>query len=119
MGASLGKRIVMSSGGGRRGRNSQTLLARLFAAGLLMLLVLRIFISASPGRFRLDVSNGRQFEQGISYRNVQWHGPIGPTHEPVFLRGHLVATIDWNDGTGEHKPDTNAQDQAFSKIQLQ
>jgi hypothetical protein len=53
------------------------------------------------------------YEVGNSYRNVQWHGPIGQITNPCSYADHLVATIDWNDGTGEHKPDTNAQTKLF------
>jgi hypothetical protein len=103
----------MLIGNGRRGRNSRTPLAHLFAAGLLMLLVCGfslVPVQAASDSMFLTVVN---FEQGISYRSVQWHGPIGQLTNPCSYADHLVATIDWNDGTGEHKPDTNAQTKLF------
>jgi len=53
------------------------------------------------------------YEVGSSYRNLQWHEPIGQITNPCSYADHLIATIDWNDGTGDHKPDTNAQTKLF------
>jgi hypothetical protein len=49
------------------------------------------------------------FEAGISYRQVQWHAPIGHLVNPCAYADHFTPTIDWNDGTGEHKPDANVE----------
>jgi hypothetical protein len=53
------------------------------------------------------------YEAGISYRAVQSHAPIGLITNPCSYADNFVATIDWNDGTGEHKPDTNAETKLF------
>jgi hypothetical protein len=57
------------------------------------------------------------FEAGISYREVQFHSPIGLITNPCSQADHFVATIDWNDGSGEHKPDSNTETKmSYSKI---
>jgi hypothetical protein len=53
------------------------------------------------------------YEAGVSYRTVQSHAPIGLITNPCSYADNFVATIDWNDGTGEHKPDTNAETKLF------
>ena len=53
------------------------------------------------------------FEAGVSYRSVQSHAPIGLITNPCSYADNFVPTIDWNDGTGEHKPDTNAETKPF------
>jgi hypothetical protein len=53
------------------------------------------------------------YESGISYREVQTHDPIGLITNPCSYADNFVPTIDWNDGSGEHKPDTNAQTKLF------
>src|SRR6202042_2444101 len=53
------------------------------------------------------------YEAGISYRAVQSHAPIGLITNPCSYADNFVATIDWNDGSGEHKPDTNAETKLF------
>lgn len=59
----------------------------------------------------------KDFESGISYRAVQSHAPIGLLTDPCSYADNFVPTIDWNDGTGEHKPDTNAETKMFySKV---
>jgi len=61
----------------------------------------------------------RDFEAGISYRAVQSHAPIGLLTNPCSQADNFVPTIDWNDGTGEHKPDTNAETKlSYSKIPI-
>ena len=55
----------------------------------------------------------KDFESGISYRAVQSHAPIGLITNPCSQADKFVPTIDWNDGTGEHKPDTNAETKMF------
>ena len=77
-----------------------------------------------PGHFRTVhgatdymVLTVKDFESGISYRAVQSHAPIGLLTNPCSQADHFVPTIDWNDGTGEHKPDTNAATKMFySKV---
>jgi hypothetical protein len=59
----------------------------------------------------------RDFESGISYRAVQAHAPIGLISNPCSQADNFVPTIDWNDGSGEHKPDSNAETKLFySKV---
>ncbi len=80
--------------------------------GLLTLLALgladprRKTADAEPRYMFLTVTD---FEVGISYRQAQWHAPIGQLIIPCSYADHFTQTIDWNDGTGEHKPDTNVQ----------
>lgn len=54
------------------------------------------------------------FEAGISYRDVQWHFPVGIIANPCSQADYFAATIDWGDGTGERKPDTNVRLRPFS-----
>jgi hypothetical protein len=57
------------------------------------------------------------FEAGISYRAVQFHSPIGLITNPCSQADNFVPTIDWNDGSGEHKPDSNTETKmSYSKI---
>jgi hypothetical protein len=59
----------------------------------------------------------KDFEAGISYRAVQVHAPIGLITNPCSQADNFVPTIDWNDGTGEHKPDSNTETKmSYSKI---
>lgn len=59
----------------------------------------------------------RDFESAISYRMVQSHAPIGLITNPCSQADNFVPNIDWNDGTGEHRPDTNAETKLFySKV---
>src|SRR6202041_2909161 len=53
------------------------------------------------------------YEAGISYRAVQSHAPIGLITNPCSYADNFVATIDSNDGPGEHKPDTNPETKLF------
>ena len=55
------------------------------------------------------------YESGISYRDVQWHHPIGTITNPCSYADKLVPSIDWNDGGNEHKPDTNIVTTLFDK----
>lgn len=55
------------------------------------------------------------FEAGISSRDVQWHAPIGMITSSCSQADFFAATIDWGDGTGEHKPDTNIRLRPFSR----
>src|ERR1700733_10515850 len=61
---------------------------------------------AEPRYMFLTVTH---FEVGISYRQAQWHAPIGQLIVPCSYADRFAATIDWNDGTGEHKPDINIE----------
>ena len=56
------------------------------------------------------------FEAGISYRQAQWHTPIGHLVNPCVYADHFTATIDWNDGTGEHTPATNVEKKVIQTI---
>ncbi len=59
----------------------------------------------------------KDFESGISYRDVQSHVPIGLITDSCSYADNFVPTIDWNDGSGEHKPDTNAETKlSYSKV---
>ena len=59
----------------------------------------------------------KDFEAGISYRAVQAHAPIGLIANPCSQADNFVPTIDWDDGSGEHKPDTNTETKmSYSKI---
>jgi hypothetical protein len=49
------------------------------------------------------------YEDGISYREMQSHDPIGLITNPCSYADNFLPSIDWNDGTGERKPDTNAE----------
>lgn len=53
------------------------------------------------------------FEAGISYREVQSHAPIGMITNPCSYADKFVPSIDWNDGSKEHKPDTNYETKMF------
>ncbi|HTV59680.1 MAG TPA: hypothetical protein VMJ93_12485 [Verrucomicrobiae bacterium] len=72
--------------------------------------------AASPALAANDVMtlSVTSFESGISYRDVQWHSPIGMISNPCSQADYFAATIDWGDGTGEHKPDTNVRLRPFS-----
>src|ERR1700735_1629043 len=56
------------------------------------------------------------YEAGITYRQVQSHVPIGHIVNPCSYADHFAATIDWNDGSGEHKPDTNVQTRMLQTV---
>jgi hypothetical protein len=49
----------------------------------------------------------KDYEAGISYRDVQYHSPLGMIVNSCSYADKLEPTIDWNDGNGPHKPDTN------------
>lgn len=49
----------------------------------------------------------KDYEAGISYRDVQYHAPLGMVVNSCSYADKLEPTIDWNDGNGAHKPDTN------------
>lgn len=73
-----------------------------------------------PGHMRAVRANSdymvltvKDFESGISYRAVQSHAPIGLITNPCSYADNFVPTIDWNDGSGEHKPDSNAETKPF------
>lgn len=53
------------------------------------------------------------YEAGISYRAVQSHVPIGLITNPCSYADNFAVAIDWNDGSGEHKPDTNVETKPF------
>jgi len=68
---------------------------------------------AEPHYMFLTVTD---FEVGISYRQAQWHAPIGHLVNPCAYADHFIPTIDWNDGTGEHKPDANVEKKLIQTI---
>jgi hypothetical protein len=63
----------------------------------------------------LTVNN---YEAGISYRQAQSHTPIGLLVNPCSYADRFTATIDWNDGSGEHRPDTNVQTRMLQTISV-
>ncbi len=71
----------------------------------------RIAFAENP-LMTLSVTN---FETGISYRDVQWHAPVGTITNPCSQADFFAVSIDWGDGTGEHKPDTNIRQRQFSR----
>jgi hypothetical protein len=85
----------------------------LLLTGLICLAVMRprIAIAANDYMF-LTVTD---YETGISYRQAQWHAPIGHMMNPCSYADHFEGTIDWNDGTGEHKPATNVEVKVIQK----
>jgi len=84
-----------------------------FLVSFIALLAYEFFLVRVRAASEYMVLTVNNFEVGNSYRNVQWHAPIGQITNPCSYADHLVGTIDWNDGTGEHKPDTNAQTKLF------
>ncbi|HEY0704542.1 MAG TPA: hypothetical protein VGD60_17345 [Candidatus Acidoferrales bacterium] len=90
---------------------------RKFSIGTLAILAAGILlgraeptVGAAQDNMILTVTN---YEAGISYREVQSHAPIGWINNPCSYADNFAPTIDWNDGTGEHKPDTNAETKLF------
>jgi hypothetical protein len=87
-----------------------------FGIGLLTLLALagtyKKSAYAEPRYMYLTVAD---FEQGISYRQAQWHAPIGHLINPCAYADRFTAAIDWNDGSGEHKPDANFEQKMIQK----
>lgn len=67
-------------------------------------------VRAGSDNMVLTVTN---YEAGISYREVQSHDPIGMITNPCSYADNFVPSIDWNDGSGEHRPDTNAETKLF------
>src|SRR5580704_6055586 len=68
---------------------------------------------AEPRYMFLTVTD---FEAGISYRQAQSHAPIGQLIIPCSYADHLTATMDWNDGAGEHSPDTNIEKKMIQTV---
>jgi hypothetical protein len=84
-----------------------------------------VFLAALSwgGRLRAELNGAdamyltvTEYEAGISFRDVQKHAPIGMIANPCSYADSLVPTIDWNDGKGEHKPDTNLVTTLFQKV---
>ena len=87
---------------------------------LTMILLGVVFLLLSPGQTPVAQAGSDKmiltaidFEAGVSYRSVQSHAPIGLITNPCSYADKFVPTIDWNDGTGEHRPDTNAETKPF------
>jgi hypothetical protein len=85
--------------------------AILMAFTIASLLLTRVAITRAGSDYMVLTTT--DYEAGISYRAVQSHAPIGLITNPCSYADNFVATIDWNDGTGEHKPDTNAETKLF------
>jgi hypothetical protein len=85
----------------------------------LALLTAAIFLACAPttavAENPLVTLSVTSFEAGISYRDVQWHSPIGMITNPCSQADFFAVSIDWGDGTGEHKPDTNIRQRQFSR----
>jgi hypothetical protein len=85
----------------------------------LALLTAVIFLACAPrtavAENPLMTLSVTSFEAGISYRDVQWHAPIGMITNPCSQADFFAVSIDWADGTGEHKPDTNIRQRQFSR----
>jgi hypothetical protein len=83
---------------------------------LVALLVCSCFFSFFPARAATNLMflTVTEYEEGNSYRKLEIHNPIGMLRNPCSYADYMSATIDWNDGSGEHKPDTNAQTTLFS-----
>jgi hypothetical protein len=93
----------------------------LTATILLALAAITFFVPGHSQTVRANTDymllTAKDFESGISYRAVQYHSPIGLITNPCSYADNFVTAIDWNDGTGEHKPDTNAETKMFySKV---
>jgi hypothetical protein len=91
------------------------------AAVLLAVAATTLFLPGHFGSVRAGtdymILTVKDFESGISYRAVESHAPIGLLTNPCSQADHFIPTIDWNDGTGEHKPDINAATKmSYSKI---
>jgi hypothetical protein len=59
----------------------------------------------------------KDYEAGVSYRDLQRHAPLGIVNNPCSYADKLEPTIDWNDGHGPHKPDTNYITTMFQRTQ--
>lgn len=85
----------------------------------LILFTAAIFLACAPktavAENPLITLSVTSFEAGISYRDVQWHSPIGMITNPCSQADFFAVSIDWGDGTGEHKPDTNIRQREFSR----
>jgi len=57
----------------------------------------------------------KDYEAGISYQQAQWHAPIGHMTNPCSYADRFEGAIDWNDGTGEHRPATNVELKVIQK----
>ena len=72
----------------------------LFAAIILRVCTLEVgtpkIAFAENPLMTLSVTN---FEVGISYRDVQWHAPIGTITNPCSQADFFLASIDWGDET--------------------
>jgi hypothetical protein len=73
------------------------------------------FRAADSGDFMMYLTV-KDFETGISFRDVQKHAPIGMIVNPCSYADYLVPSIDWNDGKGAHKPDTNIVTTMLQKV---
>jgi len=88
-----------------------------FRIGLLTLLALAgIYKKSAHAEPRYMFLTVTDFEQGISYRQAEWHAPIGHLINPCVYADRFSAAIDWNDGSGEHKPDANFEQKMIQKI---
>ena len=93
--------------------------AKLWKSGAALLICVLIILAHAPqitfAANSLMTLSVTSFETGISYRDVQWHAPIGMITNPCSQADAFAVSIDWGDGTGDHKPDTNLRQQPFSK----
>jgi hypothetical protein len=73
------------------------------------------FRAADSGDLMMYLTT-KDYEAGISFRDVQKHAPIGMIVNSCSYADYLVPSIDWNDGKGAHKPDTNIVTAMFQKV---
>lgn len=86
-----------------------TVLATIAAA----LLLPELLRNAQAGSDNMMILTVTDYEAGISNREAQSHDPLGMITNPCSYADKFAPSIDWNDGSGEHKPDTNAQTKLF------
>ena len=89
---------------------------RVFLSTVLLMGLPELCSKSVRGEPRYMFLTVTDFEAGISYRQAQWHAPIGQLINPCSYADHFTATIDWNDGTGEHKPDINVAKKMLQTI---
>ncbi|MFZ3217885.1 MAG: hypothetical protein WA192_17630 [Candidatus Acidiferrales bacterium] len=87
------------------------------SAGIVVIIACALLLAAKLRTVRASadfmILTVTDYEAGISNRTVQSHAPIGLITNPCSYADNFAPTIDWNDGSGEHKPDTNAETKLF------
>jgi hypothetical protein len=93
--------------------NNKLLVAITISVSIAGALLLPELLRSAPSGADNMILTVTNYEAGISYREMQSHDPIGLITNPCSYADNFVPSIDWNDGSGEHKPDTNAQTKLF------